>query len=86
MILLRELGPNFRVLEVNQDLKIWFSYETPIAFRLGREYRVSENLWGSTTGKHLNQLQDKSHRISRQEFLEQLAEVERLFQNGTNQV
>jgi len=86
MILLRELGPNFRVLEINQDLSIWFSYETPIAFRFRGEYRVSENLWGSTTGKHLNQLQDKAHRISRQEFLEQLSEVERLFQNGTNQV
>ena len=86
MILLRELGPNFRVLEINRDLSIWFSYETPIAFKLRDNFVVSENLWGSTTGKHLNQLQDKSYRISRQEFLEQLSEVERLFQNGTNQM
>lgn len=80
---LRELGPNFRVLEINQDLSIWFSYETPIAFKLHNNFVVSENLWGNTTGKHLNSLTVfKDLRLSRQDFLQELSEVERLIANG----
>ena len=36
-------------------LTIWFSYETPIAFRVAHgEIVVRQNDWKQTTGKHLN--------------------------------
>ena len=41
---------------------IWFSYETIVAFdpKEKRGLVLSQNLWGSTTGKHLNQIDRKS--------------------------
>jgi hypothetical protein len=57
-------------------ITLYFSYHTVIAFR-GRTYglRVSENLWGPTTGKHLNWISDdKSRRVSREEFERSLKE------------
>ena len=60
-----------------QNLTIWFSYRTPIAFMTpttGRVCRV--NSWGPTTGKHLNAVEaDKGKRIAGAEFEAQLAEV-----------
>ena len=43
-------------LMVTMDgLTVWFSYQTPVAFRAGCRARVvRENSWGPTTGKHLN--------------------------------
>lgn len=38
-------------------IRIVFSYETPVAFcDPHRGWVVCENVWGPTTGKHLNQL------------------------------
>jgi hypothetical protein len=47
------------------ELTVWFSYKTPIAFRVGYGKRVCrENDWGPTTGKHFAYLgSDKSTRI-----------------------
>jgi len=55
-------------------LTIWFSYQTAIAFQApGGPIVVSGNLWGTTTGKHLNALQpDKKKRIAREAFEVQL--------------
>jgi hypothetical protein len=36
------------------DLDIYFSYKTPIAFRFNGSLIVRKNDWGTTTGKHLN--------------------------------
>jgi hypothetical protein len=34
--------------------EIWYSYKTPVAFRIGENWRVvSQNYWSSTTGRHL---------------------------------
>lgn len=34
---------------------VWFSYSTPVAIRRdGHDLIVRENVWGTTTGKHLN--------------------------------
>lgn len=59
-------------------LEVYFSYQTPVAFRTpatGLVCRVND--WSTTTGKHLNAIQpDKSKRVSGEEF-------ERLFSQAT---
>ena len=54
-------------------LKLYFSYDTPVAFaKNGRRY-VSENVWSRTTGKYLNILEpDKSNRLEHSVFLKLL--------------
>jgi hypothetical protein len=62
-------------------LTVWFSYQTPIAFRSihhnGYEMVVRENDWGPTTGKHLNWIDDgnKDSRIPGDEFEKLLSGV-----------
>lgn len=47
---------NFNTVTIG-DLTIWFSYETPIAFRvIGQPTIVRQNVWSTTTGKHLNRI------------------------------
>ena len=71
---LEKLGNTLHRLYLG-DLEIWYSYETPIAFR-GRDMVLvaRENAWGNTTGKHMNQIpgNEKKNRISGEEFEEQL--------------
>lgn len=53
------------------QITVWFSYKTPIAFRVnGHERVVRENTWGPTTGKHLNAIDDgdKRNRVSAEKF------------------
>jgi hypothetical protein len=38
------------------NLTVWFSYDTIVAFMDGHGKVVSENVWGPTTGKHLNEI------------------------------
>ena len=48
--------PNYTHVTVG-DLTIAFSYTTPIGFHYpGRGWTVRENVWGPTTGRHLNHL------------------------------
>ena len=50
---------------------VWFSYATVVAFRVcGHGLVVSKNVWSTTTGKHLNQIDggDKGGRVDRDEF------------------
>lgn len=57
------------------SLALWFSYDTVVAFHEdGHSRRVSKNLWGPTTGKHLNAIDDgnKKDRLPRKEFEKQL--------------
>lgn len=51
-------------------MKVWFSYQTVIAFETPKTgLVVSENCWGPTTGKHLNWISShRSHRVKREEF------------------
>lgn len=69
---IRLIRPNFTMVDLG-SIAIWFSYETPIAFsHNGTEY-VRENVWGPTTGKHLNAVNpDKSIRIPGDKFREAL--------------
>lgn len=55
----------------------YFSYETLVAFKskkTGKKY-VRENVWGNTTGKHLNWIDggNKKARLSEEEFENALA-------------
>lgn len=68
---LRQLANNFHVMESNTK-DIYFSYETPIAFRLqGLGLIVCKNIWSSTTGKHLNMIEpNHNKRIDYEKFQE----------------
>ncbi len=68
-----------------QNLTVWFSYRTPIAFSApGFGKTVRENSWGPTTGKHLNAIDGgdkfaRSQRISGIAFEVMLAKVLKSF-------
>lgn len=54
-------------------LTVWFSYQTPVAFRVDEHLKVvRENIWGPTTGKHLNWIDGGGaavkQRVSEDEF------------------
>lgn len=69
--------PNFSCVKLG-ELEVWFSYRTPIAFRVGYgPIVVRVNEWGATTGKHMAYLgnRDRLGRISGMEFERQLGEV-----------
>ena len=53
------------------DLRIVFSYETPVAFWTpGTGWVVSENAWGPTTGKHIKAtVPDAAPRFVRDDFV-----------------
>lgn len=46
--------------------KYWFSYETLVAFMINGEFHIIKNYWGTTTGKHLNWIDD-NHKIREDE-------------------
>ena len=56
------------------SLTLWFSYQTVVAFGDGHGIRVRENVWGGTTGKHLNWIDggDKGSRMSGEMFEKEL--------------
>ena len=62
------------------DRTVYYSYNTVVAFNgknsLGEEFDcISENIWGPTTGKHLNFINpNKKLRIPRKEFENKLQE------------
>ena len=47
---------NAKVVTLPNGDKVWFSYETMVAYMNGEtmERKVIKNYWGTTTGKHLN--------------------------------
>ena len=58
-----------------QGLTLWYSYRSIIAFREANKPRVViENIWNTTTGKHLNWIDggDKNARLEYHEFQNQL--------------
>ena len=66
---------NYSVVTVN-DLTLHFSYSTVIGFHHPSTGTIaSENVWGPTTGKHLNYFADKSQRLPRDEFLVALSRI-----------
>ena len=59
-----------------QGNRYWYSYETLVAFRIKGEFHIIKNYWGTTTGKHLNWIDDdKSIREDRATFDANLARL-----------
>ena len=60
-------------------LTLWFSYHTIVAFQDGQfgDTIVIQNLWKSTTGKHLNWIDggNKKNRLPENEFNERLSTI-----------
>lgn len=55
------------------NIDLFFSYKTVVAFRTLEDGLICcENVWGSTSGGHLNKIADKEDRLSRSEFLAKL--------------
>jgi hypothetical protein len=65
--------PNAKVVTIG-PVTIWFSYVTPIAFRVGGQPLVMRhNDWNVVTGRHMNAIcADKKGRIPGDEFVRQL--------------
>jgi len=59
------------------NLSVYFSYSTPVAFSTSHHGLIcSENIWGNTTGKHLNWIMpDKKKRIKNDMFEARLKDV-----------
>lgn len=74
-MILEKLMNNFHVIRIN-NRELYFSYETLIAFRKDEELFICENIWGTTTGKHLNYINnDKKRRLNHDDFLKKAKEV-----------
>ena len=69
-IKLDNYGTNNAIVVSFGNVRLWFSYNTLIAFQVGNRRIVSENVWGSTTGKHLNSIdgKDVKNRYKRDQF------------------
>ena len=70
-------GVNALVFTDINRIKYYFSYETLVAFEHPTsELVIRENIWGNTTGKHLNWIdRDKSKRVNTETFNEKLQEL-----------
>jgi len=62
-------GSHTQRIEVG-NLTLWFSYDTVIAFRTPNAgFFIHENVWGPTTGKHLNWIDpNKKRRLKAEDF------------------
>ena len=52
------------------NLKVYYSYTTPVALEINGQLKVSENRWSITTGRHLTWIDggNKKARLKRDEF------------------
>lgn len=60
-----------------ENFRLYYSYKTIVAYYDWQDgLVVSENIWGVTTGKHLNWIQeDKKKRICYEEFSKKLEKM-----------
>ena len=73
-----ETGSNHARFIDHEGRSFWFSYKTLVALNVpGKGKVVSENLWGPTTGKHLNAIDrgDKASRLPRAAFEARVIEM-----------
>lgn len=75
MVEFKEIKKNFVVFSDNEKNCFYFSYQTLIAFEVESNLFVIENLWGFTTGKHLNMISDKKKRLKKDIFLKKYQEL-----------
>jgi hypothetical protein len=75
MVKIQQIMPNMTLVDIG-TLSLYFSYKTVIAFSSPNGLRIRTNVWGPTTGKHLNYLSaDKTRRIEGSAFEKELAET-----------
>ena len=69
--------PNFTKVYIGRNT-FYFSYQTCIAaWNSEKGLIISANVWGNTTGKHLNMVNsDKTKRIPNSEFCEIVRDLE----------
>lgn len=74
---------NYTIVELCFDstvVNLYLSYETCIAFEINGEKYVSENTFGTTTGRHINLAESdlgtsRKDRLKRTDFVEKLEEM-----------
>lgn len=54
-------GANKIEIQAGQDA-VFFSYETPVAARIGGAFYITEKKWSQTTTKHITQWLDTMYR------------------------
>ena len=61
---------NCYYVEEKPNLKVYYSYSTPIALEIDGVLKVSQNQWSITTAKHLSWIDNgnKKDRLKREEF------------------
>jgi len=61
---------NCYYVQEKPNLKVYYSYSTPIALEIDGILKVSENQWSITTAKHLSWIDNgnKKDRLKREEF------------------
>lgn len=58
------------------ELTLYYSYETLIAFEKNGKLTIRQNAWKTTTGKHLNYIDDdKSKRVDKDTFEREYTEA-----------
>ena len=67
---------NCYFVQEKPNLKVYYSYTTPIALEIDGVLKVSQNQWSITTAKHLNWIDDgnKKDRLKPEEFEKLLRE------------
>ena len=81
----RSCNDNLTRLYLGDNITIWFSYETPVAFAISGEGTFkSENIWSRTTQRHLDSI--PGHELKREEFKKRLARLMGKIGTATNRV
>lgn len=81
----RSFNDNLTMLYLGDNITIWFSYETPVAFAISGEGTFkSENIWSRTTQRHLNDIPGRE--LGREEFQKRLARLMGKIGTATNRV
>jgi hypothetical protein len=67
---------NCYFVQEKPNLKVYYSYTTPVALEIDGVLKVSQNQWSITTAKHLNWIDDgnKKDRLKPEEFNQLLRE------------
>jgi len=67
---------NLYYIDEKPNLRVFYSYSTPIALRIDGNLKVSENCWSVTTARHLTWIDGgmKKSRLKREDFQKLLDE------------
>ena len=70
---LNPIRANMTEVILNDDLKVLFSYKTPVACELKGEVFKTDKFWSKTTSRHINQwLDGRQAEIAYQTFFDTL--------------